>query len=88
MGEPVLIATLVVIVIGGIGSIRGALYAALIVGIADTLGRAFLPQLFRLVMERETATAAGPAVASMLVYILMALVLAVKPNGLFPAGGK
>ncbi|MCP1576194.1 ABC transporter permease [Herbaspirillum rubrisubalbicans] len=88
MGEAVLIATLVVIVIGGIGSIRGALYAALIVGIADTLGRAFLPQLFRLVMERETATAAGPAVASMLVYILMALVLAVKPNGLFPAGGK
>lgn len=88
MGEPVLIATLVVIVIGGIGSIRGALYAALIVGIADTLGRAFLPQLFRLVMERETATAAGPAVASMLVYILMALVLAIKPNGLFPAGGK
>ncbi|BEV15484.1 branched-chain amino acid ABC transporter permease [Herbaspirillum sp. DW155] len=88
MGEPVLIATLVVIVIGGIGSIRGAFYAALIVGTADTLGRAFLPQMFRLFMERETATAAGPAVASMLVYILMALVLAIRPNGLFPAGGK
>ncbi|MDR6583533.1 branched-chain amino acid ABC transporter permease [Herbaspirillum frisingense] len=88
MGEPVLIATLVVIVIGGIGSIRGALYAALIVGIADTLGRAFLPQIFRTLMDREAATAAGPAVASMLVYVLMAVVLTVKPNGLFPAGGK
>lgn len=88
MGEPVLIATLVVIVIGGIGSIRGALYAALIVGIADTMGRAFLPLLFRMLMDRESATAAGPAVASMLVYVLMAVVLALKPNGLFPAGSK
>lgn len=88
MGEPVLITTLVVIVIGGIGSISGAFYAALIVGIADTLGRAFLPMLFRAVMDRDIATAAGPAVASMLIYVLMAVVLAVKPAGLFPAGRK
>jgi branched-chain amino acid transport system permease protein len=86
MGEPVLITALVVIVIGGIGSVSGAFYAALIVGIADTLGRAFLPALLREVASREVANAAGPALASMLVYLLMAVVLAVRPQGLFPAG--
>ncbi|WP_151448679.1 branched-chain amino acid ABC transporter permease [Lacisediminimonas profundi] len=85
MGEPVLITALVVIVIGGIGSVSGAFYAALIVGIADTMGRAFLPMLLREMMSREVANAAGPALASMLVYVLMAVVLAVRPQGLFPA---
>lgn len=84
MGEPVLILTLVVIVTGGIGSIRGAFYGALIVGIADTLGRAFLPTLLRQLFERSVAQAAGPAIASMLIYLLMAVVLAVRPQGLFP----
>jgi branched-chain amino acid transport system permease protein len=86
MGEPVLITALVVIVIGGIGSVSGAFYASLIVGIADTMGRAFLPTLLREMMSRDVATAAGPALSSMLVYILMAAVLAVRPQGLFPAG--
>ncbi|HCY63634.1 MAG TPA: branched-chain amino acid ABC transporter permease [Oxalobacteraceae bacterium] len=85
MGEPVLITTLVVIVIGGIGSVSGAFYAALIVGIVDTMGRAFLPTLLRDMMSREAANAAGPALASMLIYILMAVVLALRPQGLFPA---
>jgi len=85
MGEPVLITTLVVIVIGGIGSVSGALYAALIVGLVDTLGRAFLPMLLRQVAERSVADAAGPALASMSVYLLMAVVLAFRPQGLFPA---
>jgi branched-chain amino acid transport system permease protein len=85
MGEPVLITTLVVIVIGGIGSVHGALYAALIVGVVDTLGRVMLPLLLRQVTERSIADAAGPALASMLVYLLMALVLALRPQGLFPA---
>lgn len=85
MGEPVLITTLVVIVIGGIGSVHGALYAAIIVGMADTLGRTFLPMLIREFADREVANAAGPALASMLVYLLMAVVLAVRPQGLFPA---
>ena len=85
MGEPVLITTLVVIVIGGIGSVSGALYAALIVGVVDTLGRVLLPLLLRQVAERSVADAAGPALASMLVYLLMALVLALRPHGLFPA---
>ncbi|MGX7006097.1 branched-chain amino acid ABC transporter permease [Caballeronia sp. KNU42] len=86
MGEPVLITALVVIVIGGIGSVKGALYGALMVGVADTLGRAFLPMGFREIMSRDIADAAGPAVASMLVYVLMAAVLAVRPRGLFPEG--
>jgi len=86
MGEPVLITALVVIVIGGIGSVSGAFYAALIVGIADTLGRAFLPTLLREFASRDVANAAGPALASMLIYLLMAVVLAVRPQGLFPAG--
>jgi branched-chain amino acid transport system permease protein len=85
MGEPVLITTLVVIVIGGIGSVSGALYAALIVGLVDTLGRAFLPMVLRQVAERSVADAAGPALASMSVYLLMAVVLACRPQGLFPA---
>ena len=85
MGEPVLITTLVVIVIGGIGSVNGALYAALVVGVVDTLGRVYLPMLLRQVAERSLADAAGPALASMSVYLLMALVLALRPQGLFPA---
>jgi branched-chain amino acid transport system permease protein len=88
MGEPVLITTLVVIVIGGIGSVSGAFYASLIVGVADTLGRAFLPTLLRELMSRDLANAAGPALASMLIYVLMAVVLAFRPEGLFPAGRK
>jgi branched-chain amino acid transport system permease protein len=85
MGEPVLITTLVVIVIGGIGSVKGALFAALIVGVADTLGRSYLPLLLRQIADRDVANAAGPALASMLVYVLMAVVLVVRPQGLFPA---
>jgi len=84
MGEPILILTLVVIVTGGIGSIRGAFYGALIVGIVDTVGRAFLPALLRELFDRSVAQAVGPAIASMLIYLLMAAVLALKPQGLFP----
>ncbi len=84
MGEPVLILTLVVIVIGGIGSIRGALYGALIVGMVDTLGRALLPALLFKLFDPSVAAAAGPALASVGVYVLMATVLALRPQGLFP----
>jgi branched-chain amino acid transport system permease protein len=86
MGEQILILTFVVIVIGGIGSIRGAFAGALLVGVVDTLGRALLPASFRLVMDAASANAAGAAAASMAIYILMALVLAVRPKGLFPVG--
>jgi branched-chain amino acid transport system permease protein len=85
MGEPILILTLVVIIIGGLGSIRGALFGAVIVGVVDTLGRAFMPLVMRSMFDRNVADAAGPALASMLIYLLMAVVLAVRPQGLFPA---
>lgn len=85
MGEPVLILTFVVIVIGGIGSVRGALVAAILVGLVDTVGRAFLPALLRAALSPSVANAAGPALASMLIYLLMAGVLAFRPQGLFPA---
>ncbi|MGE5150646.1 MAG: branched-chain amino acid ABC transporter permease [Rhodospirillaceae bacterium] len=83
MGELILIQVFVVIVIGGIGSIRGALVGALIVGIVDTLGRAFLKPLLGSLISPTAAEAAGPALASMLIYLLMAVVLAAKPAGLF-----
>jgi len=85
MGDNVLIVVLVVIVIGGIGSIRGAFFGALIVGVVDTVGRTYLPILLRQVAERTVADAAGPALASMLIFLFMAAVLALKPDGLFPA---
>jgi branched-chain amino acid transport system permease protein len=84
MGEPVLILAFVVIVIGGIGSIRGALVGALVVGITDTLGRFLAPVLFGLVMEPSAATSVGSSLASMLIYVVMAAVLVVRPKGLFP----
>jgi branched-chain amino acid transport system permease protein len=87
MGELILIQVFVVIVIGGIGSIRGALVGALIVGIVDTLGRAFLKPLLGSVISPPAAEAAGPALASMLIYLLMAVVLALRPAGLFQARG-
>jgi branched-chain amino acid transport system permease protein len=83
MGELILIQVFVVIVIGGIGSIRGALVGAIIVGIVDTLGRAFLKPLLATILSPTAAESAGPALASMLIYLLMAVVLAVRPAGLF-----
>ena len=84
MGDGILILTLVVIVIGGIGSIRGAFLGALIVGLVDTLGRIYLPTLLRNIADPSVANAVGPALASIGVYLLMAVVLAFKPDGLFP----
>ncbi|MCQ4159109.1 branched-chain amino acid ABC transporter permease [Roseomonas sp. GC11] len=83
MGDTVLILAFVVIVIGGIGSIRGAFLAALLVGLVDTLGKAMLPDLLRLVLDAAPARQAGAALASMLVYLLMAGILAFRPAGLF-----
>ncbi|MBM3598394.1 MAG: branched-chain amino acid ABC transporter permease [Alphaproteobacteria bacterium] len=87
MGENILILAFVVIVIGGIGSIRGALVGALLVGLIDTAGRAFLPGLLRHVFPPTIASEAGPALASILIYVLMASVLYFRPRGLFPARG-
>ena len=85
MGESVLILAFVVIIIGGIGSIRGALVGSLIVGTVDTLGRALLPALLRAVLPADAAATLGPALASILIYLLMAAILFFRPQGLFPA---
>ncbi|MDO6586194.1 branched-chain amino acid ABC transporter permease [Salipiger sp. 1_MG-2023] len=85
MGEPVLILAFVVIVIGGIGSIKGALVGGLLVGLTDTLGRLLLPALFRLFTDPASAASAGSAFASMAIYILMAAVLIWRPTGLYGA---
>ncbi len=85
MGEDIMIPALVVIVIGGIGSVRGAFVAALLVGLVDTAGRAFLPPMLRAVLPPTLAADLGPALASIAMYVLMAGVLVVKPSGLFPA---
>ena len=84
MGENVLILAFVVIVIGGIGSVRGAFVAALLIGIVDAFGRAFLRPLLSLLISNIAADKAGPALASMLIYIVMAAVLFFRPQGLFP----
>ncbi len=87
MGEPLLILSLVVIIIGGLGSVHGAFIAAVVVGIVDTLGRVVLPLVLRSFMEQSAADGAGPALASIMVYLLMTVVLVFKPTGLFPAKG-
>jgi branched-chain amino acid transport system permease protein len=88
MGESILILAFVVTVIGGIGSIRGAFVAAIMVGFIDTLGRAYFPDILRLMFSKETAATAAPALSSMLIYLLMAVVLVVRPTGLFPGNAK
>ena len=87
MGEGILIITLVVIVIGGVGSIKGAFVAALLVGLIDTVGRSFLPDILGIFFSNDVADTAAPAISSMLIYLLMALILAIKPQGLFPPRG-
>lgn len=87
MGEDILILVLVCIVIGGIGSIRGALVGALLVGMVDTAGRAFLPMLLRQVFSPAVASSVGPTLAAISIYVLMAVVLVYRPSGLFPARG-
>ncbi|CAB5721520.1 LIV-I protein H [Delftia tsuruhatensis] len=87
MGEDILILVLVCIVIGGIGSIRGALVGALLVGMVDTAGRAFLPMLLRQVFSPAVASSVGPTLAAISIYVLMAAVLVYRPSGLFPARG-
>ena len=83
MGEPVLILAFVVIVIGGIGSIKGALVGAILVGVTDTMGRLLLPALCATFLDPADAAATGSSLASMLIYLLMALILFLRPGGLF-----
>ena len=84
MGNDIIITAFVVVIIGGIGSIKGAFVAALLIGMIDTFGRAFLDTAFAAVMSTESAETAAPAVSAMLIYLLMAIVLVARPQGLFP----
>ncbi len=84
MGEQQLILAFVVVVIGGIGSVRGALVGAVLVGVVDTLGRAFIPDILKTFMDPASADGIGAGLSSMSIYILMAIILVLKPNGLFP----
>lgn len=86
MGEQILLATFVVVVVGGVGSIKGAFVAGIALGVVDTMLRAFLPGLLRNVMQPSDADAIGLGVSSMGIYLLMALVLLVRPKGLFSTG--
>lgn len=88
MGEDILILAFVVIVVGGIGSVRGAFFAALAIGVLDTMGRSFLREALALVLPRAAAETAGPTLASMLIYVFMAAILFVRPQGLFPAKAR
>jgi branched-chain amino acid transport system permease protein len=88
MGENILILAFVVIIIGGIGSIRGAFLASIFVGLIDTIGRAFLPDLLKVVLSPAAAATVAPALSSMLIYLVMAVVLVVRPAGLFPAATR
>jgi branched-chain amino acid transport system permease protein len=88
MGENILIAAFVVVTIGGIGSIRGAFAASLLVGLADTVGRAFVPDLLHTFLSESASSSLGRALSSMMIYLVMALVLIARPEGLFPAAGK
>jgi branched-chain amino acid transport system permease protein len=88
MGENILIVAFVVVTIGGIGSIRGAFVAALLVGLVDTVGRAFVPDLLHAFVSESAASNLGRSLSSMMIYLLMAIVLIVRPEGLFPAASK
>jgi branched-chain amino acid transport system permease protein len=88
MGENILIAAFVVVTIGGIGSIRGAFVASLLVGLADTLGRTFVPDVLRAFLSESASSSLGRGLSSMMIYLVMALVLIIRPEGLFPAASK
>jgi len=88
MGENILILAFVVIIIGGIGSIRGAFLASIFVGLTDTLGRSFLPDLLKAILSPAAASTVAPALSSMLIYLVMAVVLVLRPEGLFPAANR
>ncbi len=87
MGEDILILAFVVVVIGGIGSVRGAFFGAVLIGVIDTLGRAFLSDMLKSFLPNAMADTAAPALSSMMIYLLMAVILAIRPQGLFPPKG-
>ncbi len=88
MGNEIIIIAFVVVIVGGIGSVKGAFYGALLIGLIDTLGRSYLDDFLKLSMPANYAETAAPALSAMMVYILMAAILAFRPRGLFPPATK
>ncbi|MEZ5739371.1 MAG: branched-chain amino acid ABC transporter permease [Burkholderiaceae bacterium] len=84
MGNSIIITAFVVIIVGGIGSVKGAFVAAMLIGLIDTMGRSYLDDLFTLFMSVEAAETSAPAISAMLIYLMMALILVFRPQGLFP----
>lgn len=84
MGNEIIIVAFVVVIVGGIGSIKGAFVSAILIGFIDTLGRSYLDDLLSLFLATRYAETAAPALSAMMIYILMASVLAFRPQGLFP----
>ncbi|WP_423909584.1 branched-chain amino acid ABC transporter permease [Candidatus Spongiihabitans sp.] len=87
MGNEIIIVAFVVVIVGGLGSIKGAFYSAILIGFIDTLGRSYLDDLLKLFVSNQSAETAAPALSAMMIYLLMAVVLVFKPQGLFPPGG-
>ena len=87
MGNEIIIVAFVVVIVGGLGSIKGAFYSAILIGFIDTLGRSYLDDLLKLFVSNQSAETAAPALSAMMIYLLMAVVLVFKPQGLFPSGG-
>ena len=88
MGNDIIIVAFVVIIIGGIGSVKGAFIAAILVGFIDTMGRSFLDTFLKLLLSAESAETAAPALSAMLIYIVLATILIFRPQGLFPPRGR
>ena len=87
MGNEIIIIAFVVVIVGGIGSVKGAFYSAIIIGFLDTLGRSYLDDFLNLFLSNQAAETAAPALSAMMIYILMAIILVLKPQGLFPPTG-
>ncbi len=83
MGESIIILAFVVVVIGGMGSIKGAFLGAIAIGFLDTFGRSVLPSVMRTYLPNLSADTMAPAIAAMLTYALMIAVLIWRPQGLF-----
>jgi branched-chain amino acid transport system permease protein len=88
MGNEIIIVAFVVVIVGGIGSIKGAFFSAILIGFIDILGRSYLDDMLKLVVSNQAAETAAPALSAMMIYILMAAVLVFKPRGLFPPAGS
>lgn len=83
VGDNFLILSFVVIVIGGIGSLKGAIVGSIILGLVDTWARTYLPRGLENVLEASSAATVGASLASAMIYLVMIIILLIRPNGLY-----